>query len=185
MDPRPLIGEPVSMDLLNTLWVESGRQYDLLDTADGLQTWLAGQPAIGPAAAASVTDAARRRLVDLRETLRTVVKARLGGRVNEEAQGQLNALLARGRLVRRLGPAGPELTPEVDDPADLIAWLAADDYLRLLEQDPTRIRACAHPDCVLHFYDISRKANRRWCSMAGCGNRAKAARHYARSKGAD
>ncbi len=73
----------------------------------------------------------------------------------------------------------------MDDPADLISWLAADDYLRLLEQDPTRIRACAHPDCVLHFYDISRKANRRWCSMAGCGNRAKAARHYARSKGAD
>ncbi|WP_433023369.1 CGNR zinc finger domain-containing protein [Kribbella sp. CA-294648] len=37
----------------------------------------------------------------------------------------------------------------------------------------------------MHFYDSSRKANRRWCSMAGCGNRAKAARHYARSKDAD
>jgi predicted RNA-binding Zn ribbon-like protein len=184
MDPRPLIGEPMSMDLLNTVWVEGGQQYDLLDTADGLQVWLAGQPGIDPEAA-SVTDAARRQLAGVRETLRDVVKAHLGGRVNEEAQEQFNALLARGRLVRRLGLAGPELTPEVDDPADLIAWLAADDYLRLLERDPARIRACAHPDCVLHFYDISRKANRRWCSMAGCGNRAKAARHYARSKSGD
>jgi predicted RNA-binding Zn ribbon-like protein len=173
------------MDLLNTLWVEGGEQYDLLDTADGLQTWLAGQPTISPVAAGSVTDVARRQLVEMRETLRAVVKAQLGGRVDEEAQEHLNALLARGRLVRRLGPAGPELTPEVDDPADLIAWLSADDYLRLLERDSTRIRACAHPDCVLHFYDISRKANRRWCSMAGCGNRAKAARHYARTKASD
>jgi predicted RNA-binding Zn ribbon-like protein len=34
----------------------------------------------------------------------------------------------------------------------------------------------------LYFYDTSPKRSRRWCSMATCGNRAKAARHYARSK---
>ncbi|GAA1620371.1 CGNR zinc finger domain-containing protein [Kribbella sancticallisti] len=185
MDPRPLTGEPVSMDLLNTVWVEGEQWFDLLETVDGLQTWLAGQPAVSSPLAVSATEAARRQLVESREVLRAVVKARLDGRVHDEAQAQLNDLLSRGRLVRRLGAGGPELAPEVDDPADLIAWLAADDYLRLLERDPTRIRACAHPDCVLHFYDVSRKANRRWCSMAGCGNRAKAARHYARSKESD
>lgn len=178
-----MTGEPVSMDLLNTVWVDGGQQFDLLDTVAGLRLWITGQAGIDAPPAGATTDAARRRLVTSREVLRDVVQAQLGGRVHAEAQAQLNELLARGRLVRRLGAAGPELTPEVDDPVDLLPWLAADDYLRLLEQDPARIRACAHPDCVLHFYDASRKANRRWCSMAGCGNRAKAARHYARSKG--
>jgi predicted RNA-binding Zn ribbon-like protein len=34
------------------------------------------------------------------------------------------------------------------------------------------------------FYDTSRTGRRRWCDMATCGNRAKAARHRARSKAA-
>jgi predicted RNA-binding Zn ribbon-like protein len=34
---------------------------------------------------------------------------------------------------------------------------------------------------VLYFFDPT--GRRRWCSMAGCGNRAKAKRHYARSAG--
>ena len=145
------------MDLLNTLWVESGQQFDLLDMADGLQTWLAGQPAIDPAAGCiglQLKNAARRRLFEAcRETLRTVVKATARRTRERGGPGAVERAAGARCLVRRLGPAGPELTPEVDDPADLIAWLAADDYLRLLEQVPTRIRgACAHPDCVLHFY---------------------------------
>jgi predicted RNA-binding Zn ribbon-like protein len=35
---------------------------------------------------------------------------------------------------------------------------------------------------VLHFFDVSKNGTRRWCSMSGCGNRAKARRHYARSR---
>jgi predicted RNA-binding Zn ribbon-like protein len=35
---------------------------------------------------------------------------------------------------------------------------------------------------LLHFYDTTKSGTRRWCSMAVCGNRAKAARHYERAK---
>jgi predicted RNA-binding Zn ribbon-like protein len=35
---------------------------------------------------------------------------------------------------------------------------------------------------VLWFYDTTRNGTRRWCSMAICGNRAKAHRHYDRVK---
>ncbi len=45
-----------------------------------------------------------------------------------------------------------------------------------------RIRKCAHAACVLYFVDASRNGRRRWCSMASCGNRAKAAAHYRRQK---
>ena len=45
-----------------------------------------------------------------------------------------------------------------------------------------RVRRCANPECGWLFLDDSRAGKRRWCSMSACGNRAKARRHYHRSK---
>ncbi|ORT61752.1 hypothetical protein BKD26_01615 [Streptomyces sp. CB03238] len=87
-----------------------------------------------------------------------------------------------GRIRATLTPEGPGEEPEFADPARGPAWVAARDYLHLLRTAPDRIRACAHEACVLHFFDTSRNGTRRWCSMAVCGNRAKASRHYARTK---
>jgi predicted RNA-binding Zn ribbon-like protein len=70
----------------------------------------------------------------------------------------------------------------VDDPAWQPAVMAAVNLLDLLDQAPDRIRQCQHPACVLWFYDTTRNETRRWCSMATCGNRAKAHRHYDRVK---
>ena len=47
---------------------------------------------------------------------------------------------------------------------------------------PERIRICDNDRCRWVFYDTSRTGRRRWCDMATCGNRAKAARHRARAK---
>jgi predicted RNA-binding Zn ribbon-like protein len=38
-----------------------------------------------------------------------------------------------------------------------------------------KLRVCEGPDCDSVFSDGSRGGRRRWCSMARCGNRAKAA----------
>ena len=46
-------------------------------------------------------------------------------------------------------------------------------------------RACAGAACTLVFLDGTRSHARRWCSMAVCGNRAKAAAHRARARGPD
>jgi predicted RNA-binding Zn ribbon-like protein len=43
-----------------------------------------------------------------------------------------------------------------------------------------RLRKCANPACGWVFLDESRRNNRRWCSMEGCGSRAKARRYYDR-----
>jgi predicted RNA-binding Zn ribbon-like protein len=53
---------------------------------------------------------------------------------------------------------------------------------RPLDQAPDRIRRRQHPACVLWFCDTARNGTRRWCSMATCGNRAKAYRHYGRAR---
>jgi predicted RNA-binding Zn ribbon-like protein len=53
----------------------------------------------------------------------------------------------------------------------------------LMKDDPARVRMCEALDgCGWLFYDETRNGKRRWCSMKDCGNRAKARRHYAKSK---
>jgi predicted RNA-binding Zn ribbon-like protein len=49
----------------------------------------------------------------------------------------------------------------------------------LVTNELTRVRRCADPRCRRVFYDSTRNGTRRWCEMATCGNRAKAARHRA------
>ena len=39
-DPRPLAGEPLALDLLNTQWIAAGTPADLLATAEGTRAWL-------------------------------------------------------------------------------------------------------------------------------------------------
>lgn len=50
---------------------------------------------------------------------------------------------------------------------------------------PARLRECDGEDCVRWFVDISKGGRRRWCSMARCGNRAKAARYRKRHSGGE
>lgn len=45
-----------------------------------------------------------------------------------------------------------------------------------------RIRQCANDQCLWLFVDASKSGTRRWCDMAACGNRAKARRHYLKTK---
>lgn len=158
-DPRPLTGEPLAVDLLNTVWVDGGARHDLLEMPGGLAAW--GHP-----------DADADGLRAAREAIR----AALDGEADP-----INAVLAHGRIGVRMGEDGrEERIVAVDDERWRLPWLAAHN---LLELDRDRIRACAGHDCVLHFYDTSRTGKRQWCSMAGCGNRAKARRHYERSRG--
>ena len=44
---------------------------------------------------------------------------------------------------------------------------------------PPQLRACLGPGCVLYF--VQQHPRREWCS-AGCGNRARVARHYHRHR---
>lgn len=163
---RPLRGEPLSLDLVNTEWVDGGTERDLFDSVDATAAWLAEHGhASGSVAALRETRAALRLQLESGDT------------------APLNAVLARGTRTPVLGPDGPGEVVAVD-PEWRAAWEAAVDHLRLLGDRPDRLRRCAHPACVLYFHDTSRGGTRRWCSMDGCGNRAKAGRHYARSRSA-
>jgi len=74
--------------------------------------------------------------------------------------------------VQQLRPSTPYLLAPV-------LWSAAD---LMLNAPHRRIRQCANDKCLWLFLDESKSGTRRWCDMSACGNRAKAQRHYARSK---
>ena len=173
-DPRPLIGEPLALDLLNTRWMKDGVVQDLLSGPRGLAVWL-GSAGLGERFEANPITLAHTKIA--RDALHVVVDGSL-------AQGaeNLDLVLDQGRIRATLTAEGPGEIPEFDDPRWGPGWLAARNYLELLATAPDRIRRCAHEACVLHFYDTSRNGTRRWCSMAACGNRAKASRHYTRVK---
>ncbi|MGW3941429.1 CGNR zinc finger domain-containing protein [Streptomyces phaeochromogenes] len=171
-DPRPLTGEPLSLDLLNTRWMHEGATQDLLTDTEGLTVWLAAN-----ALDFTADEATLRHALTARDALRAAVDGSLA-----EGAGRVDAVLAHGRIRATLTAEGPGEAAEFRDPSWGPAWHAARDYLELLDTAPDRIRHCAHEACVLHFFDTSRNGTRRWCSMAACGNRAKASRHYARTR---
>jgi predicted RNA-binding Zn ribbon-like protein len=170
MMQRPLVGEPLALDLVNTQWVDRGHSFDLFDDPGSLRAWLTEHQL--PGEQKQVEAPLRQARTALRRALE---------QPGEPADQDLNTILARGAMRYALHQTTVHENVDVD--ADwLPAWRAVSDYLELLRQQPTRIRRCAHPACVLYFYDTSRNGTRRWCSMDGCGSRTKAARHYQRHR---
>lgn len=176
-DPRPLVGEPLPLDLVNTRWSDAAGDHDLLALPGGLTTWLASA---GLAPDVPDTPETLAALVTTRDALLALTPP--AETHPDRARELLNETLRHGHVRRLLGPDGPESVVETDAPGWLAAWRAAEHYLRLLETNPSRIRTCANPDCPLRFYDVSKAGGRRWCSMAACGNRAKYRTHHARQQ---
>ena len=78
-----------------------------------------------------------------------------------------------GKLVTRREPASGSAVQLLLPVAESAAWL-------LEHGDPSLVRRCDGTECVLVFYDTTRNRSRRWCSMEGCGSRAKAGAYYRR-----
>jgi len=77
VDPRPLLGEPLPLDLLNTTWIAGGELRDLLTDEAGARIFLDGHGFDAPTDAA-----ARRALRETREAIRTWLSDRKSTRLN-------------------------------------------------------------------------------------------------------
>lgn len=171
---RPLRGEPLAVDLLNTTWMQGGAERDWLANDEGLAGWLEEWSFDAP-----VDEPTRTALVEARRAIRAV----LSDPTDPAAIAALNQVLDRGRTRTSLAPGGRvERTIDTTTPEWRPGVTAAHHAVELLESRPDRVRQCQHDECVLWFVDTSRNGTRRWCSMAACGNRAKASRHYDRHR---
>jgi len=137
----------------------------------------ANDPAADPAVAG--------RLSLLRETIRALFAAQAERRAPAPGDlAGLNAALARAPLLPALtwddtGPRRGEQAPAPGtDPVDLaLARLAADALGVLTGPGDARPAPCGAHGCIRWF--LRTHAARQWCS-ARCGDRVRAARHYAR-----
>lgn len=98
----------------------------------------------------------------------------------------LNATLAAAPARHVLAKTGdgfawtlPALNADVTTLLAPVLWAAGD---LLVEPARVKVRRCANDECVWLFLDDSKSATRRWCAMSSCGNRAKAHRHYEKTK---
>lgn len=119
-------------------------------------------------------------LRDFRETLRELLFANNGEGDGPAAWERMRPFLASTRLGLAVNPAhGLELMPEDKGP---IASLLAIVYESQLLGTWPRLRACRKPSCRFAYYDHTKNASRAWCSMATCGNQAKAQRRRRREQ---
>lgn len=181
-----LVADHLALDLLNTEAGSGALYVEFWNSGDDVVRWLArcgidcGQLS-GQAREALLHDAK-----ELRTIARELVERRKEGARADPAR--LNRYLAAlqsvpvlewdeagPRLERRLAPgsSGQVLGQLAESLAGLLAT-GQFDY----------VRQCEHADCVLWFYDRTKSHRRRWCSMALCGNRHKAAEFRKRTRAA-
>ena len=198
----PLLGEPLPVELMNTLWADRAGVHDALEGPGAAAAWLR---AVGPRLTAPADDLhlgpgvladpdrLGPQLQQLRDALRRLAAEATGDPrpAAVRATGLAEALAAVNRAAR----AAPSWSALTWDPGDeprrlartrgpagaaALSALAEDAIALLAGTGRHELRACLAPGCVLYF--LKAHPRREWCSAA-CGNRARGARHYQRHHG--
>ena len=153
--------------LLNSTPVIDGVPADDLADPARARAWLASSGGLG-------TEAELRHVLQVRQALQAVVRGQQPPDALAPALRGVTSVPAieDGRLAWTLDVAPDrELAVRAILAWDTLAW-----------QSPGRLRPCANEECRLFLIDRSKANAARWCSMAVCGNRMKARRHYQRSR---
>lgn len=155
-------------------WLEGAHLLDL-ERAAGMRRRAQQQPA----GAHAVLGDARR----VRSVLRTLAERGVGSHdIRAESLAEINRVLGRSAGTRRLelgldGTFARTFVPVGDAFAGLLIPIVESAADALILGELLRVRRCADPRCGRVFQDETKNGRRRWCDMATCGNRAKAARH--------
>ena len=162
--------EALLLELLNTTPVVDGVPRDDLAEPKAARAWMR-ERGIAP------TEGELAALLEARSTLQNVVRG-------DARPATLQRFLDAVSLRPSAGADGPDWRLVVNGGSKgaaraVLAW----DALRI--SSPGRLRPCANTECRLFLIDRSKPNTARWCSMAICGNRMKARRHYRRARAAD
>jgi predicted RNA-binding Zn ribbon-like protein len=194
-DHRHAASIETTLDFLNTAELDgSGGPVEHLSTLDDASAWLVEHGLLyadeaRPLALANITrqDHLLAHIRAARAALREVVESIVAGRpATASAVATVNTLLrAQGvvELVLSDGALGARHRHLGDPLEAALAGLAGPLVDAVVAGETERLRICANDGCRWVFEDTSPTGRRRWCSMASCGNRAKAARHRARQRG--
>jgi predicted RNA-binding Zn ribbon-like protein len=161
-------GASLAVELANTVHAVRGR------LRDGLDAWLEPRGHLGE----------RERFAELRDAVRDLIEAAAtGGRYAPRALAVVNRASGAVPSWTELtdGPAVALRTDPAASAAEAEAAAIARDAITLLGSERREtLRACQAPGCVQFF--VTSHKRQEFCGPV-CGNRARAARHYARHKG--
>jgi predicted RNA-binding Zn ribbon-like protein len=211
-DPRPapfFIGDDLALDFLNSIATPWDQEIEWLASGADLVAWLDKAHVVPADVLAQFRSRTNLRALDavalqareLREWFRLFVRNRAGKPLTLSALRELaplNQLLERDETYRQIETAAPGHGREnAGDEQPALRWKAMRRWhspkallLPVAEaigelvcgKDFSLVRKCEGPTCTLWFHDVSNGHARRWCSMAVCGNRAKAVAHRARAR---
>lgn len=186
------IGERLWLDFVNSDDAQRGVRIDSLSDFEGFCRWLQGAGLLDeeraggirrrahqqPAGASAALMDARR----VRASLRALAeRGNVVEHVRTNALAEINRVLGRSAGTRRVEARGDgsfarSFVPVGDAFAGLLIPIVESAADALILAELPRVRRCADPRCPRVFLDSTRNGRRRWCDMASCGNRAKAAR---------
>lgn len=194
----PFLAEQLCLDFVNTQVAGQDAPRELLTSFDDLVDWLIQAQVFESRVVQAALkhwgegeDVARvlKQARALRASLRALAERLVQGKsVPLGTVEAINAVLAVQRsptqLVHNRGGYEHRRQIELKQPLELLVPIAESAAELLVHGDHSLVKKCGNPACILYFYDTTRNHRRRWCSMATCGNRIKAAVHYRRSRGA-
>jgi predicted RNA-binding Zn ribbon-like protein len=187
--PFQFVGGALALDFINTVGnrrdIATRRDY-LATPADALEWLVAAGLERDRPAAGRLSRGQLRTVAGLRECLYRIFSAVAENRPPTRGDlRRLDRVATAARAARVLTPVGDrfEWRWRRMGPWDRALFHIATDAVDLLLSDTRRlVRRCGDESCGWVFIDQSRGGRRRWCSMADCGNRAKARAHYNRQR---
>ncbi|MFI8193320.1 ABATE domain-containing protein [Streptomyces sp. NPDC085946] len=186
LPPAPGTDRYRSLDFADTAaTLPGGQGYDLLAAPGSAVRWLAAHRLTTPEV--RLYDVCARRMRTLRDHVRALFAARVEGAAPpERSLHAVNAALTAVPTAPLLawdatrGPCRVEAHPTDQAVNHALAVLAADAADLLTGPDAGLLAACGSPPCDRFL--LRTHGRRHWCSTR-CGDRARAARAYARRGG--
>jgi predicted RNA-binding Zn ribbon-like protein len=130
-----------------------------------------------------LTQGDQRRMIEVREALRSLLHANNGTSIAAERIEALNHIARHAPLTVHLDREGrAELVPDIEGVDGVIALLLASAFTAMADGSWTRLKACRNERCGTAFYDHSKNRSGAWCTMAKCGSRLKARTYRQRQR---
>jgi predicted RNA-binding Zn ribbon-like protein len=171
---------PLAVDLSNTVVITRSGPLDLLVTDEELGTWIEAERARHPVVVG--THGHLNEVRRLRETVRSLLFAAAEARpLPADARGVINEMSSRSARFPILDEGGAIGMQDAsnDEFTEFCGSVARSVIGILGGEEKERLSVCGAPSCGMLFIAASERQN--WCSRA-CGNRARVARHAARSR---
>ncbi|GHO51051.1 CGNR zinc finger domain-containing protein [Ktedonospora formicarum] len=167
--------------LVNTQYGQGRYAHTELTSPEQLRAWLVGYGLLKEGEPVSEGDL--RRVLQLREALRSLLRANVEKEVLTSPIGVLNHLASAAPLKVRFHDDGRgTLEPDIAGVDGALASLIGEVFTAMINGTWGRLKVCRYERCQKAFYDTSKNRSGVWCSMARCGSRQKARAYRHRSR---